>query len=275
MKFLIQTINNKVVHDFAFTLLQAIEFQTEFRKNDMSYTLTDEFKFEYGCDEPLEFNGDDVSLLKEYYKEFTPVGSVEFVCNFIKFVYGEKSVPKPTNIPEFLLDKQYTKRFMMYTHHTPPEIIHSTLQLTMFFKSANVIKATANGMYHLPQESKEIPEDDYLVSEYINIETEYRCFIYNDKLVGLQWYSGDFTMFPDVDFINKVIKDYEATSPVAYTLDVGCNKKDGTFIIEIHDFFSCGLYGFSDYNVLPYMLHRWFHNYITKNPKKITYNIGL
>ena len=41
-------------------------------------------------------------------------------------------------------------------------------------------------------------------------------------------------MFPDVDLIKEMIKDFNYNN--AYTLDVGINK-DGTFLIECHDFF--------------------------------------
>ena len=39
-----------------------------------------------------------------------------------------------------------------------------------------------------------------------------------------------------------------------YTLDVCVTEnRERTEIIELHDFFSCGLYGFEDYSVLPIM----------------------
>jgi len=37
-----------------------------------------------------------------------------------------------------------------------------------------------------------------------------------------------------------------------------------TFVIEVHDFFSCGLYGFADHSIYPNMLHRWFWQYIQR-----------
>ena len=52
--------------------------------------------------------------------------------------------------------------------------------------------------------------------------------------------------------------------PIAYTLDVGIND-NGTFVIEVHDFFSCGLYGFSNHPILPQMFGRWYTEYINKN----------
>ena len=89
-----------------------------------------------------------------------------------------------------------------------------------------------------------------MVSEYIDIDSEWRAFVFNNELVGLHNYSGDFTIFPDVKLIKIMIKDFNYNG--AYTLDIGVNLK-GTFIIECHDFFSCGLYGFEDYKLLPKM----------------------
>ena len=59
-----------------------------------------------------------------------------------------------------------------------------------------------------------------------------------------------------------MIKDYK-DSPLSYTLDVGINN-NGTFIIEVHPFVSCGLYGFSDYRILCYMFENGF-NYIKRD----------
>jgi hypothetical protein len=84
--------------------------------------------------------------------------------------------------------------------------------------------------------------------------------VYKDKLVGLNNYSGDFTIFPDVELIEEMIKKNHST-PVAYTLDVGINDK-GTFIIEVHAFMSCGLYGFADLKNIPFMYRDVFKKLI-------------
>ena len=99
----------------------------------------------------------------------------------------------------------------------------------------------------------------YQFSQVILIDSEWRAFVYKGKLVGLQNYCGEFTLFPDVEKIKEMIKAYKS-APIAYTLDVGINA-NGTFVIEVHDFFSCGLYGFSD-SSLPFMFSQWFHQYI-------------
>ena len=41
-----------------------------------------------------------------------------------------------------------------------------------------------------------------------------------------------------------------ADSPYAYTIDVAVLGNKETVLIEVHPFFSCGLYGFADYRVL-------------------------
>jgi ATP-grasp domain, R2K clade family 2 len=134
-----------------------------------------------------------------------------------------------------------------------------------FIKSNDRIKGystfvgVANGLYF----PFDIPDGNYQISEKINIDSEWRAFVYDGKLVGLQNYSGDFTRFPDIRTIKGMIEMYKS-SPIAYTLDIGINDDSGTFVIECHDFFSVGLYGFADYKRLPHMFYQWFQEYIKK-----------
>jgi len=104
------------------------------------------------------------------------------------------------------------------------------------------------------------PVGNYQISDIIDIDSEWRTFVYDGKMVGLQNYSGRFDIFPDVDKINTMIKTY-TTQPIAYTLDVAISGGE-TAIIEVHDFFSCGLYGFSDHRVLPFMFSRWLNKFV-------------
>jgi hypothetical protein len=72
-------------------------------------------------------------------------------------------------------------------------------------------------------------------------------------------------MFPDVQKINTEMIPAYKSAPVAYTLDIGIIRRLSDFdtvVIECHDFFSCGLYGFADHKVYPHMLHRWFNDYL-------------
>lgn len=75
----------------------------------------------------------------------------------------------------------------------------------------------------------------------------------------MQYYNGEFlNYYPDPDAVKDIVskmRDYEAA-----TVDIAVTPDDKTVVIEAHEFFSCGLYGFSDYNSLPLMLHRGYRS---------------
>jgi hypothetical protein len=226
MKFLIQTIDGKVKHDFSFTLLESIEYQNWIRNNKtFEVHFTDE----------------------QTMPNVIPIGSVEFVNKYLNDYYG--LMPKPKNIPIELLSKNWTGRNII--NGTEKDIVGEK-----FVKSNDYIKS-------FTEICKEAPEGNYQISDIIEIESEWRAFIFEGKLVGLQNYSGEFDIFPNVDKIKAMINAYKS-QPIAFTLDVAiCG--DETVIIEVHDFFSCGLYGFSEHKILPFMFSKWFNEFIKKN----------
>jgi hypothetical protein len=223
MKFLIQTINGKVKHDFSFTLLESIEFQNWLR-NDKSFEAC-------FTDEPTMPN-------------YIPIGSVEFVSKYITDYYG--ITPKPKNIPLELIGKNWAGRTVI--NGTEKDIVGEK-----FVKSNDRIKS-------FTEFCKTAPEGNYQISDLIDIESEWRAFVFEGKLVGLQNYSGEFDVFPNVDKIKAMINAYK-TQPIAFTLDVAISNND-TVIIEVHDFFSCGLYGFSEHKILPFMFSKWFYSFV-------------
>jgi hypothetical protein len=230
MKFLIQTYKKQVKHDFSFTLLESINYQNEWHNRGIKFKLTD----------------------NKFYPGYTPIGSNQFVLSYLEKYYG--LTPKPVNIPKELLKKEYTNRNIIFG-------TEKDVTANKFVKSVDKIKFFTEYVMN----PNNVPPGNYLISDIIEIGSEWRAFVYKQELIGLQCYSGDFTLFPDVVTIHNMISEYK-TAPIAYTLDVGvCKNK--TFIIEVHDFFSCGLYGFNDFRYLPFMFYRWFNEYINKYGK--------
>lgn len=87
-----------------------------------------------------------------------------------------------------------------------------------------------------------------------SIEAEWRVFVYRGRIVGCRPY--DYTEFvsvaPNQSAVLAMIKAYTHCPP-AYTLDVAvCDNK--TFVVECHNFISCGLYGFDRPDCLLQML---------------------
>lgn len=281
MKFLIQTINNQIVHDFSFTLLEAIRYQNwKTNSNDFTYILTNETFESLPKDIPLEIEGKEDIKYSEYLKDYCPIGSVEFVCNFYKYVYGEEFIPKPINVPECLFG--FANRNIKNVSITDNVLNlddFGNRENAIFIKSNDKIKWENNGMDNklgFINDRETYPVGNYQISDMTDIDAEYRCFVYKDELVGIHYYSGNFTVFPDYEQILKMKRAFSylmGQAPVAYTLDIGVKWKEGgneTFVIECHDFYSCGLYGFSDLNKLPFMFNRWHLEHINKVKNKLS-----
>jgi len=227
--FAIQTIKNDIVFDFCFHLKEAIKYNNWFYgKKIYDYRL---------CENIADIHELDIEF-------FVPVGSVEFVLSFYKTYYGIDI--KPINIPKELNRYEFLKR-KVFKGNKKKNILNS-LDKKYFIKDISGFKKQTDIVTF-----EEIPESkDILVSEEIKILNEWRCFVYNNKFLDIRSYNTDYFIYPDVKMIKEMIKKYKK-SPRAYTLDVAVTDKKETVLIEVHQFFSCGLYGFMDYRVLPNM----------------------
>jgi len=187
-----------------------------------------------------------------------PIGSVEFVNEFLSHFYGKEL--KPTNIPLELRALEFTDRVVFDGNECDikdeDKMVHPNLG--WFVKSNDKIKSYAN----MHRVGDNIPVGNYQYSTKMNIESEWRAFIYKGKLVGLNNYTGDFTKFPNVELVNRMIDTYKS-APIAYTLDVGI-ELGRTFIIEVHPFIGCGTYNFNNLGILPSMFDRAFNEIINE-----------
>lgn len=252
--FIIQTINRKIVHDFVFTLERSIEYIKWLELDSEIDVIYSEL---YDIDTTVEQLGDKA-------KSYIPVGTVEFVFTFIDKVFGEgkSNLIKPLNVPSELF--RFAGRNIAnvtLTDNRAEELkneFNFLFQDTTkqgFIKSTENIKDKVNGFYKLDEvlNAKIIPNGNYQISSHCDIASEYRCFVYYDDLVGLQNYSGDFTVFPSFDFIKEIINAYPydmgyGIGKKAWSFDVGVLDDNKTnILIECHDYFSCGTYGFEDY----------------------------
>lgn len=253
MKFLIQKINNEIRHDFTFTLIESARFYN-WLHNDSRITLkylnTIDIVEPGDIYPPFDFKD------YHYKQKYVPVGSIDFVIEYLNRMYGLN--PKPINVPEALFDRA-KRRIWNGTE--------KDLKGKLFVKSNDYFKGTC-GIFN-EKEPINLPIGNYQFSDVISIASEWRVFVYNGKVVGLQNYAGDFDLFPEMWKIKQMVYEYHANGkpPIAYTLDIGINRnyERDTFVIEVHDFFSCGLYGFADHKVLPYMFYKWFWEYINKS----------
>ena len=259
MKFILQTINNKIVHDFCFVMERAIEYLNW--KEEIRSEVNSTYLY---CEK------DNLNTIKNL-EEYTPVGTVEFFYEYFNCLYGQwcLSYIKPLNIPIKLLkftgDRNTNNVEINALNRKEITSKYNSLDI-LFIKSNSRIKCQYNGKYQASDliNNNILPDGEYQISNYLSYDeiiSEYRCFIYHDKLYGIKNYSGDFSVFPNVGTINKMMQEYKwdygnGDAPEAYTLDVAIMSNGNTEAIECHEFFSCGLYGFDDYDKIPFMLKR-------------------
>jgi hypothetical protein len=234
-KFLAQTVNGQVKHDFVFGLIEAVEYQNWYNAGTHELDL---------CDNVLDSD----------YEGYIPVGTIQFVQKFLS-VYHNVDKIRPINIPVELSHRSFVKRYIEYTNK---QELHFGGE-SLFVKSIDALK----GFAEIVNDLSRVPDVNLMTSEVIDIQSEWRAFVFRGKLVGLQNYSGDFVNFPDIEFINNCIGSYQ-NCPPSYTLDVGVNETNGTFVIEVHNFYSCGLYGFSENKILPQMFASSFVHLVQK-----------
>lgn len=231
MKFIIESSDIRediLYYDFSYEMVNAVRYHQWYRNNqDMSYS----------------FSRDSL-----YGSPGIPIGSIPYVHNYMKYV--GIPIPPPNYIPAGLFRNDYLNREIK--RHGSEKDVHPGV----FIKSLDKLKSYC-GIY------EKVPVGNYLISEIVEFSSEYRCFVYRNELVGLKHYCGDFDKLPDVGIVKRMIVDL-GWDKLAYTIDVGLIG-GRTSLIEVHDFYSIGLYGFNNYQILPYMFGGWWNQYYRKS----------
>jgi len=204
----------------------------------------------------IPFNGDDniEDLLKhEPTKDDIIIGSVEATKSFFDFI--GVTTPKYLGYPSSL--KKFIGRNI--TETTIAEIKN---QYPFFVKPKNEVKLFTGSLVESDKQfdilKKYMGAYDSLevfLSDPINIESEYRCFVHKGKLKGIQYYLGDYRIYPDYKVIEEMINSYD-NSPIAYTLDVAVTDEGQVVLIEVNDMWAIGSYGFDSKEYVEMTINR-------------------
>lgn len=265
LKFLfeVEPLTNHLCFDFQFELLQTLK--------DTWGSKRDNPVYEFVSDSLIFDN-----RFSDKYKEYIPIGSVEFVKNHMECFYGIQLLP--INVPEDLFKFTGREIHNFSLNELKEFFKRDNFEREWFVKSNHIIKKSPSFLvikedYRVFFEDNQDESETFQVSRYLDEKTtgtqlvsEWRVFVHNKRIVGCKNYSSDdiFPAIPDSEIVKNMIASYDSRSPV-YTLDVGVvydliTKETSTIIVEVHDFYSCGLYGFSSPN-LPYMYSQWFYSY--------------
>lgn len=104
---------------------------------------------------------------------------------------------------------------------------------------------------------RSLPDDfEILISEVVNLQSEFRVFIQDGKILDCKNYTGNFWLKPNPHIINEAIQSY-INAPIAYTLDWGIDMDGNTVLIEINDAFGVAPYGLDPVKYARFLESRW------------------
>lgn len=245
-KFIIQKIGEEISSDSA-TLIESINYQKFIGNNNYEYMVVKDLNdFKGNCERTI------------------PIGTIEFVEEFIK-KYNLKS----NNFKPIHINNSFTKN--QKVTQSKIDIVNAlTYSEEVFIKPFDKFKSDFSDKYgYIFNKSNLdlfVDGNKYFISKILDIVSEYRVFIFFDNIKGIYNYSGSFTEFlteEDLKTIKEMINEIKVEGLNAYTLDIGILSNRKIQLLEIHPFFSCGLYGFSDYKILPQMYINGF-KFLTK-----------
>lgn len=238
--FVIQSKNNIPLFDFGFTMIKSIEYHKDFKENHYEYVLVETYQeFLLKMEEAGE---------KWDYKKVIPVGSLEFTAFFL-----DNKEMRAINIPPELMDKKFTGREVSVVKKKDLTINKPTFVKEFKYKGLTDILFRTEDIPSRIEESA-----DLLISEVVDFVSEYRVFVFEERILDMKHYLGDPFTVPSEKKIYEMIYAFGRNTLSSYTLDVAVTSEGETVIVEIHPFVSVGLYGYADYKYLPPMFIRGF-----------------
>ena len=235
MKVVVESINNQIVSDYCF-------------KGWLGATNLDhDVKL-------LSLSG--ASMIQNQLKKERPmpIGSVYYMKYF--FDLYDIICPKPLNIHKVVPD----------VHEDWKEVkgINNILNYPRFVKPLNEVKKFTGFVAKSIKDFELYPEVENWDGELLTckpfefkIQSEWRCFIHEDKIINISCYSGDSLYFPIPNEIEQLIKLYSDYAPVAYTLDFAVSSEGITKFIEANDMWAIGPYGCKEEDYFTMLKDRW------------------
>lgn len=212
----------------------------------------EEIKHNKYIDEYTMIDKADIENLQRLNKiEVVPIGTIPFVTKCINKLYGVTK-ENPIEIPSYLRTDEFLKRDYRFDKlQNLPKVgkffIKNIEELKSFTYCGELLNVNIDGLMEEKKENDYSlsfkPDTLFSISEAVDILSEYRVYVINNKIVNISNYNGDCTLFPDINLIKKamLLIEYNSRWLKSYTIDVMITNR-GTSIIEIHNFTSVGLY---------------------------------
>lgn len=177
-----------------------------------------------------------------------PVGTVEWTEQFLGLC------PSPLNITEDLDFAILGREYGLFEGNQVPTKLECS---RIFIKSRTKVKHQENG-WHKPGEL--LMNDSYIWFEKFSspIVGEFRVFLGRDgEILDIRNYIG-YKVWPSIKRIGVIARELYKKINRAFSFDVVVLEDGQTYLLEIHDYWALGLYGFSNVQKLPFLIWDWF-----------------
>jgi hypothetical protein len=181
----------------------------------------------------------DYSFFPLEYKNAIPVGSIQFTEAFLKIFYGiEKE--SPIEIPIEMQTEQFLKR--VYYECNYKDLPRDGCFFIKYISHQKELSFLGN-VSEFKQSMDLNKSHRFLVSEVLDVISEYRIYVVKGIIKNIICYKGDVTVFPDMIFIKSIINEYAKIKNCykSYSFDIMISSK-GNALIEMNSFLSLGLY---------------------------------
>lgn len=267
---------------------RVFSFQHNFRESDLFtsyYELISKWAARYLDEIYVLSDNESILDVQATYesKSVVPVGDINFLRQSLALLSEAGQDVRdvnmtPLEVPDAL------REFVPYEYSfkTSDEL----LQLApinpkvWFIKDATELKKFNSALQVCDLSEFVLPNRKYVLAHKVSFESEWRTFVCDGEVIGIQRYLGDPLAFPDANVIRSMIQAYEDTDPHprSYTIDIGViSSKDSwctleamlpedngneelfgkTVPIEVHPFAACGLYGLEEPEILDMLADGW------------------
>lgn len=178
------------------------------------------------------------------------VGSVEFMREVFKRIgLNDVRVPLNSNRKSEIITVEELKKRVSKGE----KLFVKPLEIKLF--SGLLIDNTClSFLRDLPDETKVIVYEPFGSS----INSEWRLYIHNNKIIDSRNYSGDFLISPNYDYALSVVEKNASTFPCAYTVDIGILRNKDNVVVEFNDMWAIGNYGIPNDQYLRMLRERYF-----------------
>jgi hypothetical protein len=108
---------------------------------------------------------------------------------------------------------------------------------------------------------EKLPEDTKVMAYEVfphTLVSEWRIYVHRHNIIDSRNYSGDFTLSPDYEYVESVIRENKKDFPCAYTIDIGVMRTAENVVVEFNDMWAIGNYGMPNDLYLRALKDRYF-----------------